>query len=319
MNKVCLGIDLGGTFIKFALLDETLRMVGETASVPTPANQGAGAVIAAMVAGGKALLARHSDVKCLGVGIGSPGPLDLANGVVIGMPNIPGFENVPLRDRVGAGLGLPATLENDANAAALGEYIAGSGAGSKLLVMLTLGTGLGSGIIIDGKVLHGAHGIGAEVGHLIVEPDGEPCGCGQRGCLERYSSATYLARRAQSLVESGRASSLAAVLKTTGQITSLDVLRARNAGDALAAEVWDRAIHLLAIGCVSLCRVLDPDLIVIGGGMAKAGDDLMVPLRQYVQQEHWKLSKLAARLELAKLGNDAGVIGAAGQAWAVFH
>jgi glucokinase len=253
------------------------------------------------------------------VGIGSPGPLDLDAGVVIGMPNIPGFQNVPLRDRLAERVGMRAVLENDANAAAVGEYMVGSGRGTSLMVLLTLGTGVGSGIIIDGRLLHGSHGIGGEVGHMIVDPGGEECGCGQRGCLERYASATYLARHARRLIErEGRPSRLAEVLREKGDIDARDVCDARRAGDALAGEVWDRAVRFLAIACVSLCRVLDPDRIVLGGGMAKAGDDLLGPLRAHFRREHWNLAPPRTELALASLGNDAGVIGAAGVAWEQF-
>ena len=320
MASWCIGIDLGGTFIKFALLD---RAMSARASwqCPTPARQGADGVIEAMVSGGHRLLAEAGveTGEVAGVGIGSPGPLDLDAGVVIGMPNIPGFDNVPLRDRVGEGLGLPAVLENDANAAALGEYLAGGGRGVRNMVLLTLGTGIGSGIIVDGKLLHGAHGIGAEAGHLIVEPGGEACGCGQRGCLERYASATYLSQYARRRIEQdGQESVLADALRSRGGLDARNVQAAAGAGDALAREVWDRAVRYLAIACVGLCRILDPDRIILGGGMAKAGEALMAPLQAHYHAEHWRLTEPKTALGLAELGNDAGVIGAAGAAWETF-
>ncbi len=321
MSEVCIGIDLGGTFIKFALLDEGLSRKGAHQS-PTPVAEGPEGVIAAMIAGARQLL-EQEDVapgSVVGVGIGSPGPLDAEAGIVIGMPNIPGFDNVPLRDRVGEGLSLPAVLENDANAAALGEFLLGSGRGTSVMALLTLGTGLGSGIVIDGKLLHGAHGIGAELGHIIVEPGGEQCGCGQRGCLERYASATYLARYARRLIEQDRReSSLAEVLRQTGRLDARDVEHACRDGDPLAREVWDRAVKYLAVGCVNLCRILDPDVIVLGGGLAKAGDRLLEPLSDHFRRLHWEISPPKTRLTLAELGNDAGVIGAAGAAWEKFR
>ena len=321
MSEVCIGIDLGGTFIKFALLDEALALKGAHQS-PTPVSAGADGVIEAMVAGARELLQRENVAagSAVGVGIGSPGPLDAEAGVVIGMPNIPGFENVPLRDRLAEGLSLPAVLENDANAAALGEFLLGSGRGTSVMAMLTLGTGLGSGIVIDGKLLHGAHGIGAELGHIIVEPGGEQCGCGQRGCLERYASATYLARYARRLIEQNRReSSLAEVLRQTSRLDARDVEHACRDGDPLAREVWDRAVKYLAVGCVNLCRILDPDVIVLGGGLAKAGDRLLEPLSDHFRRLHWEISPPKTRLTLAELGNDAGVIGAAGAAWEKFR
>ncbi len=254
----------------------------------------------------------------VGVGIGAPGPLEISRGVVVAMPNIPGMENCPLRDRVVEGVGLRAVLENDANAAAYGEFIAGAGKGTRDMVLLTLGTGVGSGIIIDGKVLHGTHEIGAEFGHMIVQPCGEPCGCGQAGCLERYCSATFMAMRARRQVEQGRESILADVLRKTGQINSRDVQDARKAGDKLAAEVWDQAMMYLALACVNITRILDPDQIVLAGGMVNAGEDLMAPLRAHYQALHWSLTPIRSPVVIATLGSDAGVIGAAGVAWQTF-
>ncbi len=320
MSKVCIGIDLGGTFIKFALLDENMSVTGAL-QLPTPAEAGPDGVIESMISGATELL-DHEGISAgdvTGVGIGSPGPLDLAAGVVIGMPNIPGFVNIPLRDRVGDGLGIRTVLENDANVAALGEYLCGSGKDTDVMVMLTLGTGIGGGIVIAGDLIRGAHGIGAELGHMIVEPDGEQCPCGLRGCLERYASASAVARYARKLIEQeGRKSILTEVLGRKGGIDAADVNEARHAGDDLAAKVWDRAISYLAVGCVNITRLLDPDLIVLGGGMAKAGDDLTEPLRRHFSRLHWTIDTQKTALTLASLGNDAGVIGAAGAAWKQF-
>ena len=251
----------------------------------------------------------------LGVGIGAPGPLGISAGVVRDMPNLPGFRNVPLRDRVAAGLGLRAVLENDANAAALGEYLCGVGRSGGDMVLLTLGTGVGSGIIINGKILHGVHEMGAELGHVIVEPGGESCGCGQRGCLERYASATYLAQYAARQVRQGRKSSLEGILKAKDALNARDVNEARKAGDALAAEVWDRAAYYLAIACVDICRAFDPERIVLAGGMTQAGEDLLRPVQEHFRRLHWSITEPMTRIVISELGNDAGVIGAAGVAW----
>ncbi len=316
MPGECVGIDLGGTYIKLAVLDERLALVAQD-RVPTPADRGPEAVIEAMAGGAEALLRRAGVARedVAGVGIGSPGPLDLEAGVVIGMPNIPGFDHVPIRDRLARRLDLPAVLENDANAAALAEFLVGAARGVRDMVLLTLGTGIGGGIVLDGQLVHGAHGLGGEIGHMIVAPGGRPCGCGQRGCLERYASATYLARHARQLIEQeGRASALSVVLAEKGDIDARDVVTAAGGGDALAAEVWSEAIEHLAVACVSLARVLDPELILLGGGMAKAGEALLEPLRGRFGDLHWKLAETRTRLALASLGNDAGVIGAAGVA-----
>lgn len=319
MSKYCIGIDLGGSFIKFGLLDEA-RKPSKAIDLPTPLG-GAQSVADQMVAGAKRLMAQHhlkaNDV--VGVGIGSPGPLKMSAGMILATPNIPGMINVPIRDMVSKALGLPCVLENDANAAGFGEFLCSGQEGLRDLVFLTLGTGVGGGIVIDGKVYQGAHEIGAELGHIIVCPAGEPCNCGQRGCLERYSSATFLSLRAQRMIErEGRASCLAETLRARGSLNSKDINEARLAGDALAAEVWDDAARYLGLACVTIARMLDPDEIVLGGGLANAGEDILQPVREHYQKLHWTITPKMTQISLARLGNDAGFIGAAGVAWAAF-
>ena len=316
MARACIGVDLGGTFIKFGLLDED-RQPSEVFQLPTP-TEGVDAVLDQMIAGARQAIDRAGlgEGEIVGVGIGSPGPLSMANGLVYESPNIPGFKNVPIRDRVSRGVGLPATLENDANAAALGEYLCGAGKEGGDMVLLTLGTGLGGGVIVGGKLLHGAHEIGGELGHMMIVPGGRLCGCGQRGCIEQYCSATFMSLGAQrKLQEDGVESSLADVLAAKGEITSKDINEARRAGDAFAAEVWDEMARYLAMGCVSFARILDPDRIVLAGGMAAAGEDLLQPVLKHYRELHWTLTEPKTAIALATLGNDAGVIGAAGVAW----
>lgn len=315
--KQCIGIDLGGTYIKFGLLDANMK-ASETFQLPTPADRDG--LVRTMIEGAKQLMTLHKVARedVVGVGVGSPGPLNITEGIVIASPNIAGLENLPLRQLIFEGLQLPAVLENDANAAGYGEYLCGAGKGGADMVLLTLGTGVGGGIVVNGKVLHGAHQIGAELGHMIVVPEGEPCGCGQKGCLERYCSATFIARMATRMIkEQGRRSCLAAKVENGG-IDAKDINDARKAGDELAAEVWDRGVYYLALGCVSIARIFDPEHIVLAGGMTKAGDDLMLPLRRYYEQMHWKLTPIMTKLSIGELGNDAGAIGAAGVAWATF-
>ncbi len=317
MARHCIGIDLGGTAIKFGLLGEDRRF-GEIIQRPTPTDRGADGVVEQMIAGGQKLAnqAAEEGDEIVGVGIGAPGPLRISEGVIVGMPNIPGMENAPLRDRVGEGLGLPAVLENDANAAALGEFLCGAGKAARNMVLLTLGTGLGSGIIVEGEILHGAHEMGAEIGHMVVQPEGEECGCGQRGCLERYCSAKFLARRAARRIKAeGVTGPLDETLEDKGEINSLDIERAREAGDAFAAEVWDEAAYYLALGCVNICRIFDPDEIVLGGGLAGAGEALTGPLMGHFERLHWSMAPVVTKIAIARLGNDAGVVGAAGVAW----
>ncbi len=316
MARWCVGIDLGGTFIKFGLLDEN-RQTGGGLQLPTPRDGGADGVVAQMVEGTRKLAAEAAvpweDV--LGVGVGAPGPADLERGVILAMPNIPGMENVPLSRRLSEALGLGVYLENDANAAAYGEFCCGCGAGSRSLVLLTLGTGVGSGVIVDGQILHGRHDLGAEFGHMIVQVDGEPCPCGQRGCLERYSSAAALARRARQMLDGGRSSALEALLRRKGDLDATDIVAARRAGDGLAGEVWEEAMRYLAVACVNICRVLDPDLIVLAGGLAGAGEELLEDVTEHFCRLHWSLAAPRTRIVLSALGDQAGVVGAAAVAW----
>jgi glucokinase len=319
MAKCCIGIDLGGTFTKFIAVGED-RRAGKPLQLPTPTDKGPDGVADQMASGVRQLIssAGLAAGDILGVGIGSPGPLKIAEGIVVATPNIPGMENVPLAAMVRDRLGIPAFLENDANAAALGEYLFGAARGGDM-VLLTLGTGIGSGIVLGGRILHGAHEMGAELGHMIVEPAGEPCGCGQRGCLERYSSAAAVARlAARRLEEDSGATLLRDILRRKGAIDSRDVVQARNAGDRLAGEVWDRSVCYLALGCVNICRIFDPDDIVLAGGMTKAGDELMGPLTAHFRRLHWSITEPLTRISIAKLGNDAGAIGAAAVAWQAF-
>jgi glucokinase len=250
------------------------------------------------------------------VGIGSPGPLNLQKGMIISLPNVPGMENVPLRDAVGERINLPTTLENDANAAAYGEFIAGAGKDTDEMVMLTLGTGLGSGVVHRGEILHGAHGIGGEAGHLIVHPGGRRCGCGQRGCAEQYCSASFLAKYTAERVRAAeQPTSLTDVLDANGELTAKDIAEAAANGDALAGEAWDECCYHLAIACVSICRLIDPGCIVLAGGLTNAGDRLLKPVRRHASEQNWTLCEAKTEIRIAALGADAGAIGAAGVAW----
>ncbi len=317
MSKFCVGIDLGGTYIKLGLLDRKHRL-GGLFQVETPGRQGAEAVIRRIVDSVQSLLEEQGVTRNQvgGIGIGSPGPLSISEGVIHAMPNIEGMQGCPIRDRISAGTMLPAVLENDANAAALGEAVCGAGRDVDSMILLTLGTGVGSGIILNGQILHGDNEIGGEVGHMLVDPDGERCNCGQYGCFERYCSARFLAEYARRIIENRAANGpLARRLSSRGRIDARDVNETRKEGDPVAEEAWRRATRYLAIGCINLCRIFDPSLIVLGGGLAKAGDDLLGPVRQHFADLHWALTKPRTRIVLATMGNEAGVIGAAAAAW----
>jgi glucokinase len=321
MAKTCIGIDLGGTYVKFGLVDETLRSVGRVFSLPTPPNPQPDDIVAVMAKGVEKIIADHSLSRenILGVGIGAPGPLSVKRGILLQLPNMQTMRNFPLPRRVSQAVHLPTTLENDANAAAYAEYICGAGQGTRDMVMFTLGTGVGGGIVLGGKVLHGANEMGGEVGHIIVQPGGRDCPCGQKGCLEQYGSAMNLAKYAtQRLREEKPASRLAEVLEQTGQIDAKAIHAASRDGDAFAAELWDEMAYYLAVGCVSICRLFDPDRIVFAGGMTQAGDDLLKPIQRHFREQNWTMLETKTTLAIAALGNDAGAIGAAGVAWDAF-
>jgi glucokinase len=311
------GIDLGGTNLKGGVVDDDREVLCKV-SIPTEAEHGPDHVIDLMADLVDRVIAEasltKSDIEA--VGIGSPGSMSHTHGIIIKPPNLPGWVNVPLRDRIKEMTGLPTTLENDANAAAWGEFWAGAGRGTRHMVMFTLGTGVGGGIITDGRLLRGHFDNGAELGHMIVVPGGRKCGCGQLGCLEAYASASYTARRATEAIQSGEASSLADVLKSEGEITSKHVVNAAAEGDALAARIFDETCYYLAIACVNVQHATNPERILMAGGMIAAGEHaLLKPIREKAAELTWKAADDLPEIIFATLGNDAGLIGAAGAAW----
>jgi glucokinase len=312
----CVGIDLGGTNLKAGLLDERAAVKCRF-SIPTEAERGADRVIA-NIAGAVERAIAEADVKyeeVVGVGIGSPGPLSHKEGVIISPGNLPALRNVPIRGLIHERTGIKTTLENDANAAAWGEFWAGAGKDVNDLVMFTLGTGVGGGIIADGVLLRGYFENGAELGHLLVQPGGRKCSCGQSGCVEAYSSAHNLARWAEELIAEGRKSSLSKKIDAGEMVMAEDVVEAARAGDALAGYVWDRVCYYLAIACVQVQHVINPQRIVLAGGLIAAEGFLLDPLNKHFCSLTWELLDDKPGIMTATLGNDAGFIGAAGCAW----
>jgi len=212
-----------------------------------------------------------------------------------------------LTDHIQRSLGLPTVLENDANAAGLGEFRYGAGKGARSIVYMTVSTGIGGGIILDGKVWHGLKDAAGEVGHMTVCPDGPVCGCGNRGCLEAMSSGPSIARRAREAVAAGRQTRLSELSKPT----SADVVRLAQDGDSVAAEVWEEAVKYLGIGVAAVITILAPERVVIGGGVTKAGDALFQPLRERVRQRLKLVPVESVPILPAALGPDVGILGAA--------
>lgn len=319
-DAIYLGIDLGGTSVKSGVVAKR-REVLATASRETAGKKG-DAVLEGIISSAREAVAnanlKLSDLG--GVGVASPGPIDLKAGIICDSPNIDGWRNIPLAKLLTDALGIPAVLENDANAAALGEYHHLAEPDLSVLAMYTLGTGIGGGVVIDGRALHGANGFAAELGHIIVEPGGRLCGCGQHGCVEAYASANSTALRATEAVQEGKASTLGAVLKERGTLTSRDVVEHANSGDSLAGIILDESAYYLALLSVAVWHVVDPQKIVLGGGMAQAGDILLNAVRRHFDEQRWHLEG-TDRIEivLAKLKNQAGMIGAANAAAAAFE
>lgn len=303
-----LAIDIGGTKLAAGVVGGDGRMLvrGE---VPTHAAEGLDPVLGRIVELGHELLSRPevAGVRVERIGVGCAGPVDIKAGLVFQPPNLPGWARVPLTDHLQRAFGLPTVLENDANAAALGEFRYGAGRGARSIVYMTVSTGIGGGIILDGKVWHGVKDAAGEIGHITVCPDGPLCGCGNRGCLEAMSSGPSIARRAREAVASGRQTRLSAIAKPT----SADVVRLAQEEDPVAAEVWAEAVKYLGIGVAAVITFLAPERVVIGGGVTKAGDYLFRPLREQAWQRIRLVPVESVPILPAALGPDVGILGAA--------
>jgi len=312
MNKVYIGIDLGGTNIKIGCFDSSLKLIRKI-SVPTDVDMGPKAMIDKIAETIKKLLAeaKLSLRNVTAIGLGTPGPAKYKQGILIAMANFPKFKNVPICKMLTAKLDKPIIFDNDANVACWGEYAAGAAKGVKDIVFFTLGTGIGGGILSDGRLIQGAGGNAAELGHMIIYPDGRLCGCGQRGCAEAYASAAQTAKRATEAIEAGRKSSLKKVLKTKGQITSKDVYEHLAKGDKLAKEITDETAKVLAILSINMLHATEPKKIIFSGGMINAGNLLLERIKYYFNQYIWKLKFEPVEICFATLGEDAGITGAA--------
>jgi glucokinase len=311
-RSAAIGIDVGGTDIKGGLVAADGQVI-ERAARATEVDGGVDHVIG-RIAGLIDQLRNHnatSHLNLVGVGLGMPGTLSRKRGLIIAPPNLAGWRNVPVVQRLEALTRLSILLDNDANFAALGEYLCGAGRGGGDMVLLTLGTGIGAGIILDGQLFHGAGENAAEFGHTIVHVGGRRCGCGQLGCLEAYTSARHLIARVIDALDNGAVSSLRATRELAGRIEAADIVEAAQQGDELAESVWQDACRYLAIGCINVHAALDPDRIVFAGGMSNAGDFLLAHVRRAAETLSSPMLGPLPELRIAELGNDAGFIGAA--------
>lgn len=244
-----------------------------------------------------------------GIGIGSPGPLDRRTGTVISTPNL-GWRNFPLRDLIQNAVGLPATLDNDANAAAYGEWWLGAGRNARTLVGITLGTGIGGGVVLNGELYHGASDAAAEIGHMTIDSTGRKCKCGNYGCLEAYASGSAIAARAIEGIESGASSLLPELAGDLQHITAETVFEAVVQGDPYATEVITDTAKFLGVGLANLINILNPEILVISGGVTRAGDHLFEPLRKEIRRRAFRVAEQACKIVPSELQGMAGVIGA---------
>lgn len=309
---VYIGVDLGGTGIKAGVVDESGTILAK-GSAPTGRERPYQAVIADIAALCTRVAAQAGtpmeEVAAMGVGV--PGICNPETGVIPFCTNL-GWHDVPFVEEMHKHLNLPVHVDNDATVAGYAESIAGVSAGTGASVFLTLGTGVGGGIVLGGRPYSGVHGIGSEIGHMILQMDGEPCTCGNEGCFERYASATAIIREARRAVKKDPQSMM---MKKCGgnpeRINAKIVIDCAKAGDKTARAVFDAYVRALAHGIISIINVLDPEIIVLGGGVSMAGDFLLNAVREAVKPLIFFKTMPYARIELARLGADAGIIGAA--------
>ena len=307
-----IGVDLGGTNIASAVVTEDGTLLGR-ASVPTELPDNPQHITERIVMSCEQAVAATGCTMddILSVGIGTPGITNPKSGAVEYSCNLD-FHNTPLAEMAEAMLHKPVLLENDANAAALGEYIAGSGKGASSLVAITLGTGVGGGVVLGNRLLTGFNYAGAEIGHFVMVMDGEPCGCGRKGCFEAYCSATALIRQTRRAMEADRDSMLWQVARSLEQVDGRTVFDAMLLGDATARGVFDSYVKYLACGLASIINIFQPEVLCVGGGICNQGETLLAPVRALVDQEDYaRDSAHRTRIVRATLGNDAGIIGAA--------
>ncbi len=307
-----IGIDLGGTNIVASVVNDEYKILG-TGKTPTNVPRSPEEIFDDIAAVCREAMEKAgvSIAEIASVGMGTPGTVN-SDGVIEFANNL-GFNNLPAKDMLKERLGnIPVFIDNDANCAALGEAYAGCGNGAKNFVAVTLGTGVGSGIIVDGKIVSGVNNAGGECGHMVIMTDGEPCTCGRRGCWEAYASATALIRQTKAAMAEYPDSIMHEIAKEEGKVSGRTSFDAMRKGDIAAIKVVNNYIKYVACGLINLVNALQPEIICVGGGICNEGETLLKPLRRYVQAERYSIhSKIQTKIMKAELGNDAGVIGAA--------
>lgn len=316
-NHFIIGVDLGGTKISAGAISDDGKQAHGVRSIATQPELGAEGVVDRIVGVIEGVIldtvnetgATRKDF--VGIGVGAPGPLDRERGIVVVAPNL-GWRDFPLRERITSRLGLPVTLDNDANCATVGEWWLGAARGGRNVVGITIGTGIGGGLIIDGELYHGSSDVAGEIGHTTIDVNGRYCKCGNYGCLEAYASGPAIATRArEALIREDTASMLPAMVDAQlDRITAEIVYDAAKKGDGLANEIVRDTARYLGAGIATLLNVINPDVVVVAGGVTRAGEALFVPLRAEVRRRAFKPAVEAVRIVPAELPGTAGVVGA---------
>lgn len=301
------GVDLGGTKIATGLLTTEGEIVERT-RLDTLPEEGVDAVINRMV---QSVQDVQKDTDILGIGVGTPGPLDNQKGLVLEGPNLAGWKNVPLRDLLYERLQTKIKVENDANAAAWGEYIFGAGRGTRHMVYITVSTGIGSGLILDGELYTGSRSFAGELGHIMIDPSGPRCGCGNIGCWEACASGTAIARYAHEAIQQGPTLMAQLAEEEGTSVSAKHVFRAAQSGDETAQEIVERTFRYLGIGLANTIHSYNPERIVIGGGVSNVGDFLFDALRERTEELVMPSYRGTYEIVPAELGDDVGILGAA--------
>lgn len=314
MKKWVAGVDLGGTSIKIAFID-TMGTIITKWQIPTDNREEGKNITTDIARTIEEKLTELGQTKEIleGIGMGAPGPVDYVNGILYNTVNLAWKDHYPLRDKLEKELSLPVYIENDANCAALGEMWKGAGAGAKDLVCVTLGTGVGGGIITNGEIVQGISGSAGEIGHITsVSRNGAPCNCGKKGCLETVASATGIVRLATERLEKERDNEgkLMKIFKANGKIAAKDVFDCAREGDKLSLEVIEEVAYHLGLALANLGNTLNPEKIVIGGGVSKAGNILLDRVQAYFNEFAFSRVKESTKISIATLENDAGILGA---------
>jgi glucokinase len=309
-SSYTIGVDLGGTNLRIAAVSPEGRFI-EKIALDTEVKEGRERVVTDLCDAIKELERRLKGSKLAGIGIGVAGIINLANGTVRQSPNLPGWSDFPVRDDIERRLRTHVILENDANAAALGEKWVGAGRDASGLCMMTVGTGIGGGVILDGRIWHGMDGMAGELGHMTIDPNGALCGCGNLGCVEAYAGASAITRMAAAAIRVGRSPELAREADALGELTAEIVYIKAKQGDLVAREIFEMVGRSLGVALANLINIFNLPLYVVGGGVARGWDAFAPALMAEVRKRSLVYRSSSTRIEPSSLGGEAGLLGAA--------